>query len=1182
MHASEPANPPNPPKLHRFLGGLRGHLSKQGKVFKQWRTRYFVLDQQILQCYMDDTQQTIHGEVLISDATQVYDVTEDVEGMKHLFYVIGRNASGTEEVMFLSAASDKEKQDWIEAIIDQVHFGFKQIAQSDLWPAAFFPAVDLVVTYQGVQVENGNILRPVTLAKVPEVVLKGVQAEDRHCLLLLDMDSIPLTAEGVERTYLHWAVINFIGGDIASGDEVAPYQCPAPLFDSGLHRFFFLLFRLTQPLTPVLLNETMELYLRREGFPLAKWAKTMGFEQPAGINGMYAGWEEHCDEVHRTAHLMPPEPYRSPAQVAYLLLEAQQADLERQKVELHRDLGLQEVLGEADEVSRPGLISYQMAVSFGQEAARDGGILAAQAVRSAPAVSYKAYTEAVTGMHTLLLVDPDEPCRTQPTDREHILWAVTNIPGTEVSQGEVLLSYEPPAPAFNSGLHRCIFMLYKQTHAFTTEEVHAAREQLSVRTGLRSCAWVRAQGNKLQAIPVGLEAFLVEWDDSVDALHLLRGVVPPKDFCSPSQLATLKAQRTAEVAAITAEEVLAAVVDEEVHGSSAEVVWARREALETEAARKVAAAEASFLHSVEHPEEHLLVLQPAATTEEVQVITNTSEEEVTSSTTEDVQVSSAPLSAQNKVVKGVKGVPKAVEPAATSSEAPSAEGIMLLLAQSSLMPQPTPEEVPMVVAAVHEEVQVEHEVETVRTVSATEEVHSSVAQVSVEAEEMSAFTGAISDSEMAQLIRDEDSRLAARADGVTALSLAQAQAQILPPQIVNAQPLPVPAAAVALTLAAPAAKALPAAAPIPVIAVASAVPAPTSAPAAVVPEPSTINSSAIPVPAPVPAPVPRDVSPARSGGVLRASSMSNKDKDQATAAGAGTPPAAAVAKKSVKIAEPSLPPATPLVSPGTPLAVSSPEDPIFVRVPSPAHSDDEGSPKPAPKKKPSLQRNPSVAAMGAKKASPMPPARVNNKDMYSAGMDGLDELLSVGFSNAEEMAHLDDDDDSVVPPPSSGSSARSPTTPVAPVPASPVSDRPELAKKTSLFRPRSQLMSPADAAASSPVGPTASLASPLRRMLTSSQSMYIKPAAAAENIRATLTSASSAVDQCKAFKIETASVFEGGTLSHSVCYLTLIPAAEVMKKKYSSDFMFKDSFVWISPTTKSLHWYLPPAPTCRD
>lgn len=209
------------PKLHRFLGGFRGYLSKQGKVFKQWRMRYFILEKRLLQCFMDDSLTTLQSEVIIEEGTQIYDVTEDVEGMKHLFYVIGKNSSGAEEVMFLSASSDKEKQDWIEAIIDQIHQGFKKIAQTDLWSEQFYPQLDLFVSYGGnVIVDNGNILRPSSLTSAPEVVLRNGSPDTRYCLVMVDMDSIPLQESQTDRMFLHWAVINFAGNDISTGDQV--------------------------------------------------------------------------------------------------------------------------------------------------------------------------------------------------------------------------------------------------------------------------------------------------------------------------------------------------------------------------------------------------------------------------------------------------------------------------------------------------------------------------------------------------------------------------------------------------------------------------------------------------------------------------------------------------------------------------------------------------------------------------------------------------------------------------------------------------------------------------------------------------------------------------------------------------------------------------------------------------
>ncbi|RYH15105.1 hypothetical protein EON65_32355, partial [archaeon] len=125
--------------------------------------------------------------------------------------------------------------------------------------------------------ENGNILRPCHVRTAPEVSLRNYSSPDeRFSLVLLDLDSIP-TAD-TDRTYLHWCVLNFPGNNIKGGDEVTPYFSPMPYYDSGLHRFFFLLFKHTQPLTPVVLNEVVELCMRREGFNLTRWTKVLGFD----------------------------------------------------------------------------------------------------------------------------------------------------------------------------------------------------------------------------------------------------------------------------------------------------------------------------------------------------------------------------------------------------------------------------------------------------------------------------------------------------------------------------------------------------------------------------------------------------------------------------------------------------------------------------------------------------------------------------------------------------------------------------------------------------------------------------------------------------------------------------------------------------------------------------------------
>ena len=52
-------------------------------------------------------------------------------------------ASAACEPMFLSAPNEKEKAEWLEAITDAVHMGFKQVFQPDLWGTDFYPSVDM-------------------------------------------------------------------------------------------------------------------------------------------------------------------------------------------------------------------------------------------------------------------------------------------------------------------------------------------------------------------------------------------------------------------------------------------------------------------------------------------------------------------------------------------------------------------------------------------------------------------------------------------------------------------------------------------------------------------------------------------------------------------------------------------------------------------------------------------------------------------------------------------------------------------------------------------------------------------------------------------------------------------------------------------------------------------------------
>lgn len=65
--------------------------------------------------------------------------------------------------------------------------------------------------------------------------------------------------------------------------------------------------------------------------------------------------------------------------------------------------------------------------------------------------------------YTLVMTDPDAPSRKEPIRGEIKHWLVVNIPGTDLSRGETLAGYRGSGPSEGSGLHRYVFLVYRQT-----------------------------------------------------------------------------------------------------------------------------------------------------------------------------------------------------------------------------------------------------------------------------------------------------------------------------------------------------------------------------------------------------------------------------------------------------------------------------------------------------------------------------------------------------------------------------------------------------------------------------------------------------------------------------------------------------------------------------------------------
>lgn len=72
--------------------------------------------------------------------------------------------------------------------------------------------------------------------------------------------------------------------------------------------------------------------------------------------------------------------------------------------------------------------------------------------------------------YALTMVDPDSPSRRDPKFREWNHWLVVNIQGGNINTGDDIIAYIGSGPPKGTGLHRYVFLIFKQTSKMKFEE----------------------------------------------------------------------------------------------------------------------------------------------------------------------------------------------------------------------------------------------------------------------------------------------------------------------------------------------------------------------------------------------------------------------------------------------------------------------------------------------------------------------------------------------------------------------------------------------------------------------------------------------------------------------------------------------------------------------------------------
>ncbi len=78
--------------------------------------------------------------------------------------------------------------------------------------------------------------------------------------------------------------------------------------------------------------------------------------------------------------------------------------------------------------------------------------------------------------HTLIMVDPDAPSRTNPIYKYYLHWMIVN-------NNETIIPFEPSTPPKNSGPHRYFFYLFEQPEKFNSNEfkkIYQERKQFNL------------------------------------------------------------------------------------------------------------------------------------------------------------------------------------------------------------------------------------------------------------------------------------------------------------------------------------------------------------------------------------------------------------------------------------------------------------------------------------------------------------------------------------------------------------------------------------------------------------------------------------------------------------------------------------------------------------------------------
>uniref|UniRef100_A0A8D8WCS9 Phosphatidylethanolamine-binding protein homolog F40A3.3 n=2 Tax=Cacopsylla melanoneura TaxID=428564 RepID=A0A8D8WCS9_9HEMI len=142
-----------------------------------------------------------------------------------------------------------------------------------------------------------------------------------------------------------------------------------------------------------------------------------------------------------------------------------------------------------------------------------GNELTPTQVQDAPKVTWNADPKE---NYLLCMTDPDAPSRKEPTFREWHHWLMGNIKGGDLEGADFLSRYIGAGPPPDTGLHRYVFLLYKQPKFIVFDETRLLANSADGRANFSISKFAEKYG---LGEPIAVNFFQAKYDDYVPILY---------------------------------------------------------------------------------------------------------------------------------------------------------------------------------------------------------------------------------------------------------------------------------------------------------------------------------------------------------------------------------------------------------------------------------------------------------------------------------------------------------------------------------------------------------------------------------------------------------------------------------------------------------------------------------------